>query len=124
MAPYADTAKYVSPRSRAKKNSTGPVIHGSPMMRPPNVGPNRRAARLMPATKSGVTVSLSSRSVFKGGANDSVVLEGHVRELNRQVTRQPPPSLRRRYASEVGACDEHLAIPRLRDEPSWRAPLV
>src|SRR6186713_1916117 len=51
------------PLSRPRKNSTGPVIQGRPISRPPTVGPQRRAASDISATRIGGTAILRRKSI-------------------------------------------------------------
>src|SRR6185436_18272217 len=66
MPAHAATAKS-PPLSRARKNSTGPVIHGRPISRPPTVGPQRRAASDITATSIGGTVILRRKKSIGSG---------------------------------------------------------
>jgi hypothetical protein len=59
-APRAAPTRKSSPLSSPRKNTTGPVIQGNPMMSPPNVAPHRRAASVITATSTGGTEILSS----------------------------------------------------------------
>ena len=62
MPAQAPTPKAV-PLSMARKYSTGPVSHGSPMRSAPIVGPHQRAASETTATRIGDTAILRRRSI-------------------------------------------------------------
>jgi hypothetical protein len=62
-----------APLSMARKNSTGPVSHGSPISSAPIVGPHQRAASETTATRIGDTAILRRRSIGDrdGAARDA-----------------------------------------------------
>src|SRR6185436_280951 len=66
MPAHAVTANS-PPLSRARKNRIGPVIHGRPIRRPPTVGPQRRAASDITATRIGGTAILRRKKSIGSG---------------------------------------------------------
>src|SRR5215468_2655431 len=98
------------PLSRPRKNSTGPVIHGRPISKPPTVGPQRRAASDMAATRIGGTATLRRKNITAQASGEALSEEARdllARPIRDLAVREVAGTRERRQV-EVG---EELAQP-------------